>query len=149
MKKTIILWSILLIILLTIGFLIVNDRWLLIYDKFFQDKDLETQENNISQELVLIIDNGENSPKYYTSTKYTTTTAFILLQEGAEELELTLKTNVYDIGILIESIGDKENTQDEKYWLYYINEEIPMISADKKEIKLGDTVEFKFEKSQF
>ena len=149
MKKTIIFWSILLIILFSVGFFSFNDNWLIFYDKFFQEKNLEAEENNVLQELVLIINNGEDTPKHYLSTKYATTTAFILLQEGAKELELALKTKVYDIGIFIESIGDKENTQDEKYWLYYINDEMPMVSADKKEIKSGDTVEFKFEKSQF
>ena len=33
--------------------------------------------------------------------------------------------------------------------MYYVNGVLPMVAADKKEIKSGDIVEFKFEKSPF
>ena len=54
-----------------------------------------------------------------------------------------------EVPIVSEIIGDKENGQDEKYWMYYVNEEMPMVAADKKEIKAEDKVEFRFEKSAF
>jgi len=73
-------------------------------------------------------------------------TAFDLLKKGTEELNLTLKNKTYDIGIFIEAIGDKENGQDGKYWMYYVNAEMPIIAADKKELNARDKTEFKFEK---
>jgi len=75
--------------------------------------------------------------------------AFDLLKEGAEKLDLSLKTKTYDMGILMEAIGSKENGEDGKYWMYYVNEEMPLVAVDKKEIKPGDKIEFKFEKSPF
>jgi len=60
---------------------------------------------------------------------------------------MVLKTKTYDFGIFIEAIGDKENGEDGKYWMYYVNEEMPMMAVDKKEIGPGDKIEFKFEKS--
>ncbi len=76
-------------------------------------------------------------------------TAFDLLKNKTEELNIPLKIKTYDFGILIEAIGNKKNGQDGKYWMYYVNNEMPMVSVDKKEIKPGDKVEFRFEKSPF
>lgn len=76
-------------------------------------------------------------------------TAFDLLKERAGESGLALKTKTYDIGILIEAIGEKKNGDGGFYWMYYVNGELPMVAADKYELKPGDKVEFKFEKSTF
>ena len=53
------------------------------------------------------------------------------------------------MGILIEAIGEKENGKDGKYWLYYVNGEMPQVAADKQILKANEVVEFKFEKSPF
>ena len=97
----------------------------------------------------LIIDYGDGNTNSLQSNFRKGMTAFDLLKEKTEKSGLTLKTKTYDIGVLIEAIGHKENGQDGKYWLYYVNGEMPMVSADKKELKPGDKVEFKFEKSLF
>ncbi len=99
--------------------------------------------------VTLIIDYGDGNIDSFQGNFRKGMTAFDLLKEKAEESGLALKTKTYDIGVLIEAIGHKDNGQDGKYWLYYINEEMPMISANKKELKPGDKVEFKFEKSVF
>jgi hypothetical protein len=72
-------------------------------------------------------------------------TAFDLLERSGLELE----TKQYDIGALVESIDSVENGQDNKYWIYYVNGESPILSADKMELRAGDKVEFKFEESPF
>jgi hypothetical protein len=72
-------------------------------------------------------------------------TAFDLLERSGLELE----TKQYDIGALVESIDSVENVQDNKYWIYYVNGESPILSADKMELRAGDKVEFKFEESPF
>ena len=54
-----------------------------------------------------------------------------------------------DMGVLIEAIEGQQNGQDNKYWLYYVNGEMPMTSADQQKIKPGDVVEFRFEESAF
>lgn len=97
----------------------------------------------------LIIDFGEEKIERFDRKIEKGMTVFDLLKEEAEKSGLTLKTKTYDIGIFIEAIGVIENGQDGKYWLYYINGELPMVSVDKKELKPGDKVEFKFENSPF
>lgn len=114
-----------------------------------EEIEIPQEQENIKKEVVLSIDNGEGAPRTFNIEFKEGKTAFDLLKDKTEELNLTLKTKTYDIGILIEAIGDKENGQDGKYWLYYVNGEMPMVSADKKELKLGDKIEFKFEKSPF
>ncbi len=103
----------------------------------------------IKKEVVLVIDDGEKEQKSFNAEFNKGITAFDLLKNKAEESNLNLKTKTYDIGIFIEAIGDKENGQDGKYWLYYVNGELAQVAADKKELNPGDKVEFKFEKSPF
>lgn len=80
----------------------------------------------------------------------TSMTAFDLLEKGVKDLNLDLKTKDYgEMGLLVEKIGDKTNGDDGKYWLYYINGKMAEKSVSKQEIKAGDVVEFKFEKSSF
>ena len=78
-----------------------------------------------------------------------TTTAFALLQQTASASGWAIKSTNYDIGVFIEAIGDRENGQDNSYWLYYVNEEMPMEAADKYLVAPGDKVEFRFEPSPF
>jgi len=143
------------IIFLIIGLgFIVAICWLLLSNgigqPFSQEKNESPQEENIKNEAVLVINKGEGDLETFTiELKNSTTTAFNLLENKAEELNFVLKTKMYDFGIFIEAIGDKENGQDEKYWMYYVNDEMPMAAADKEEIGPGDKVEFKFEKPSF
>lgn len=74
-----------------------------------------------------------------------TTTAFALLEQSG--LDFTFKE--YDMGVFIESINGLKNGADNKYWLYYVNGEMPMVAADKQPVVAGDKIEFKFEKSSF
>ena len=106
-------------------------------------------QQGIKLEVSLIIDYGDGNTDSFQGNFRKEMTAFDLLKEKTEESGLTLKTKTYDIGVLIEAIGDKENGQDGKYWLYYVDREMPMVSADKKELKPGSKVEFKFEASIF
>jgi len=137
-----------------IGIIIVIGGWIIFsnaVERFTIQKEaggLSVQEK-IGKETVLIIDNGEGEPQSFKVEEKEGITAFDLLKNKAEELNLVLKTKTYDIGIMIEAIGEKENGQDGKYWLYYVNGEMAPVSADKKEIKPGDEIKFKFEKSPF
>lgn len=139
-------------IVIGIGIIIVIGGWLIFSGKIEQpilQEEIGIPQDTILQEVVLIIDDGEGSPQSLGAEFQEGLTAFDLLKEKTEELNIVLKTKTYDIGIFIEAIGDKENGQDDKYWMYYVNNEMPMVAADKKEIKAGDKIEFKFEKSPF
>ena len=141
-------------IFVVIGLLIIiaASGWIIISNTIEQLGEEETTgivgQEEVGKEVVLIIDNGIQ-PKRFTAEFRGGMTAFDLLKNKVEESNLVFKTKTYDIGILVEAIGDEENGQDGKYWLYYVNEEMPMVASDKNEIKAGDKVEFKFEKSTF
>lgn len=125
--------------------------WLVVYTDLGRTgvKKTNVIQKITGEEAVLVIDNGEGSPKTFTAEFKEGMTAFDLLKEETEKLSLALKTKKYDIGIFIEAIGDKENGQEGKYWLYYVNGKLVDISADKQKVEPGDHVEFKFEKSPY
>ena len=72
-------------------------------------------------------------------------TALDLLENSGLEIEI----KHYDMGIFIESIDSVKNGQNNKYWLYYVNDKSPNVASDKMELEVGDMVEFKFEESPF
>ena len=117
--------------------------------QFSHEEEVIISQEKPENKVTLVIDGGEGSPRVFEAELKEGMTAFDLLRNKTEELNIALKTKTYDVGIFIEVIGDKENGQDGKYWMYYVNGELPMVAADKKEIKAGDKVEFKFEKSPF
>lgn len=124
---------------------IIIGVWLIFSNRAIEPDFQEETESFSEEKVVLIIDDGEARPKTFEEKLTKGMTAFALLEKSG----LTLKTKQYDIGIFVEAIGDKENGQDGKYWLYYVNGEMPQLAVDKKELKTGDKVEFKFEGSPF
>lgn len=145
MKKAHIIRGIIVIILVILGWVIFLNKDSL----FVSQKEAGAPEVKTEEKVSLIINKGEDSPLVVTSGLKEGMTAFSLLKEKTEELGLTLETKTYDMGIFIEVIGDKKNGQDGKYWMYYVNDELPMVAADKKELNPGDKVEFKFETPSF
>ncbi|MBU3934794.1 DUF4430 domain-containing protein [Patescibacteria group bacterium] len=129
---------------------IIIGGWLLFSDNSWQSSVEESSSvPETTGEVTLVINDGGGDPRVVVSEFEEGVTVFDLLKNETEKLSLNLKTKTYDIGILVEAIGDKENGQDNNYWLYYVNGEMPMVSADKTVLKFGDMVEFKFEKSTF
>jgi len=144
MKKTNILIILILVIFVTTGWILFSYRENLL---FFVGN--ESQEENIKEKVSLVINNGQESSQVLDAEFQNGMTAFSLLEYGTNRLNFMLKTKNYDVGIFVEAIGNKENGQEGNYWLYYVNGEMPQVSADKKELNAGDKVEFKFEKSPF
>jgi len=139
-------------ILIGIGTVIIISIWVVLLNKVDQpayQEEARVSQENIKREVVLVVDDGEGSPKTFEAKFEAGMTAFDLLKKITGESNIILKTKSYDIGVMIEAIGDKKNGESEKYWLYYVNGEMPQVATDKKEIKVGDKVEFKFEKSPF
>lgn len=75
-------------------------------------------------------------------------TPFGLLQEYAQEKSLVIKTKVYSFGTLVEAIDEKQNTS-ELSWIYFVNGISGDMAADKKMLKSGDVVEWKYIKPEF
>ena len=99
----------------------------------------------VERNTFLIIDNGTEEPQTFKMEVGEKTTVFDLLKQT----EIALDYTEYDIGIFIKAIGDKENGQNGKYWLYYVNGEMPQVAVDKNKVNPGDKVEFRFEKSPY
>ena len=110
------------------------------------------QEEGLVQQqgqVFLSVTNGADELVVQESEFIQGMTAFGLLENTVNNLGLALKTQNFDLGVFIKSIDVIENGQDDKYWMYYVNGEMPMTSSDKYILKDGDIVEFKFEKSSF
>jgi len=117
---------------------------------FFRiDNRTNTNQEALIKNITLVINGGEVNPQTFTAEFKDGMTAFDVLKNQAEKSSITLKTKNYDIGVFIEVIEDKENGTDGKYWQYYINDDLPMVAADKKIVRAGDKVEFRFEKPPF
>ncbi len=74
------------------------------------------------------------------------TTVFDALKSVAKENNIELSyNNNYNWGVFVESIGKVKNGDNGKYWQYYVNDVLGDVAADKKILKEGDEVEWKFE----
>jgi hypothetical protein len=104
---------------------------------------------NADNKIILMIDSGDGNKKEISVEFIQGNTVFDILKTGIEDSEVALETQNYDVGVLVKTIGDKENGEGGKYWLYYVNGEMPQVSIDKKEVNLGDKIEFKFENSPY
>jgi len=105
----------------------------------------------ITQERVLyIIDRGDGRISSYQIIPLENSTVFSLLKNLAERENFKIETKEYaGMGVLVESIDGVKNGVDNKYWQYWVNSELPMVAADKKEVKRGDKVEWKFASASF
>ena len=77
-------------------------------------------------------------------------TVFDVLKDISEENGIELKyNNNYKYGVFVESIGGVENGKEGKYWQYYVDSILGDVAADKKILKEGDSVEWRFERVEF
>lgn len=74
-------------------------------------------------------------------------TAYDVLVKSTNINKLGVVTKEYDFGKSIDGIGNDLAGNNNKYWIYYINDEMAMQSADNQEVISGDKIEFKFEAS--
>ncbi|RLF52698.1 MAG: hypothetical protein DRN24_02800 [Thermoplasmata archaeon] len=90
----------------------------------------------------IVIDFGDETKITNTiTTKNATVYSFLL--ESAEINNFNVKatySSQFD-SIIINSISTYENGQDNKYWIYYVNEEIGLVEADKQPVNNGDLIE--------
>lgn len=122
-------------------------------------KDLTQEEKNITeviikkiqQEKVLyIIDKENGNINSYQISLPQNSTVFSLLEELAKRENFKVESKVYEgMGVFVESIDGVKNGTENKYWQYWLNSELPPVAADKKEVKKGDKIEWKFAPSPF
>ncbi len=109
-------------------------------------KEVEQKpENNLQEEVTYIIDKGEENGISYQISISENSTVFSLLEELAERESFDIESTVYpEMGVLVDSINGYKNGIDDKYWQYWVNGDLPMVAADKKEVEGGDKIEWKF-----
>jgi len=102
------------------------------------------------RKVFYIIDKGDGNLLSYQIVPAENSTAFSLLKELAQRENFEIEYKTYEgMGVFVESIAEIKNGMDNKYWQYWVNGELPMVAADKKEIKEGDKVEWKFAPASF
>lgn len=102
------------------------------------------------EKAIVLIDNGLTISQEFEFAIFSTTTAFDLLKQVEMLSGLAVESKDHgDMGMFIEAIGGVKNGTDNKYWLYYLNGKMPLVSASKQLVNPGDRVEFRFEKSPF
>lgn len=75
----------------------------------------------------------------------TDVSALSLLKTVAESNSIPMTQQEYaGLGTLVESIGDKHNGADGKYWLYYVNGAVTPVGADAYTVQNGDVIEWVF-----
>lgn len=105
---------------------------------------------NQEKRVSYIVDKGNGIINSYKISSSENSTVFSLLEELAQREIFKIDFTIYQgMGVLVKSIDGIENGTDNKYWQYWVNGELPMVAADKKEVKVGDKIEWKFESSPF
>jgi antitoxin component YwqK of YwqJK toxin-antitoxin module len=150
-------FAIVLLITLTAGaiFLITSS-----YDLTKQEMDLSSQDQpTISAQLLrgiakekvsykIIEGNGKIISSALIASE--NSTVFSLLQDLSKKEIFKIESKQYEgMGVLVESIDGIKNGTDNKYWQYWINGELPMVAADKKGVKNGDKIEWRFDLADF
>ena len=107
-------------------------------------------EGAAQEKIVYIINFGDGNVKSYRVVPDKDSTVFSLLDRLAKEENFPVNSTFYkDMGVLVESIDGIRNGTDNKYWQYWVNGDLPMVAADKKEVKANDKIEWKFAPSDF
>ena len=92
--------------------------------------------------IKLIIDNGTTKTTYDAVSAQT---VFDALMNVSRAHSISVVKKDYSFGVFIEQIGNLANTKD-KTWIYYVNGASGDVAADKKTLKNGDVVEWRYTK---
>ncbi len=74
----------------------------------------------------------------------------VLERLSQQQVDLGVESEQYqDMGRLVKSIKGFANGTDGQYWQYWLNNKYADLAADKKPVKPGDVIMWKFTKAQF
>lgn len=78
------------------------------------------------------------------------TTVLGALERASAEASFTVETKSYEgLGVLVERIQDFKNGDENRYWQYYINGDMPLVGADALVLEGGEHVEWMFAESEY
>ncbi len=111
----------------------------------------QTTPTSTPQQITATLSIEGFSPSVFHYSFTTSTTVLEYLRRVNQDypvLNLKLK-NYQDLGVLVVGLGALINGQDNKYWHYFVNGDLPLVGADKYVFQDGDLIEWKFIPSQF
>lgn len=93
---------------------------------------------------------GHNELVNYTYPAQASYSLLAITQSIAQQKKWTWNTEDYkDLGTLVTQIGEDKNGQDNKYWQYYVDDKMPLVSADKYFPNLNDKIKWVFQVSKY
>lgn len=102
--------------------------------------------NIVADKALYIIDWGQGDRKSLRMTVSPDSTVFSLLEEFSRKGNFGLATKDYpEMGVFVESISQKKGGDGNRWWQYWVNDKLGEVAADKKQIKPGDKVEWRYE----
>lgn len=105
---------------------------------------------SVKGKVLYIINKGEGDIVSHRLIPSEDSTVFSLLEKLAQRENFELSSKVYpEMGVFVESIDGVKNGRDDKYWQYWVNDELGEVAADKKKVQKDDKIEWKFEISTF
>lgn len=113
--------------------------WMIPFQRVAPSADVSPTQ--AQQKITVTVDFGDGRKK--TSSDISASNALAALQQIAVKENLDLQLKTFDFGTLVQKIETYENTQ-EKAWIYYVNGQSGDVAAEQKELKAGDTVEWRY-----
>ena len=105
-----------------------------------------TLQGILKERVLYVINKGEGNIHQYQLILSQDSTVFSLLERLAQRENFEVESTLYaKMGVFVESIDGVKNGTAGKYWQYWVNDELPPVASDKKKVKEGDKVEWKFE----
>jgi len=101
--------------------------------------------NFLAKDIVYKINNGQES-KSYDVDYVSSSTVFSVLQILGQKEKFTITYKIYpEMGVLVQGIDGLTNGTEDKYWQYWTNDVLGDVACDKKFLKAGDKVEWRFD----
>lgn len=88
-----------------------------------------------------------NGAEEYRFGVYDDMTALDALMEMSQQHGFEVRTQTFDLGTYVDGISEFSSGQDNQYWMFYVNGEFALESADNIIVQGDDLIEFKFEES--
>lgn len=138
------------ILLVVFFFVLLGSILFLDRNFFFKEELVPSTSENVIGRVPYIINKGVGGEiNQYQIEIEEDSTIFSLLKELSKRESFDITFTEYDFGVFVESIDGYKNGTDNKYWQYWVNDKLGEVAADKKQVKDGDKIEWKFELSQF
>ncbi|MCH7951516.1 DUF4430 domain-containing protein [Patescibacteria group bacterium] len=96
----------------------------------------------VRQGVTLVLDFGDGNISTYSGVP-AESTVYGALEHVAREEGLAIDSQQYDFGIFVKAIGGKESLA-ERAWIYIVNGESGDVAADKKVVRDGDLIEWRY-----